>query len=384
MQKVILYPHGGSGNHGCEALVRSTAKILGKDYKLILASKVPEQDQFYGIDSLCTIVRQNAPAQNLISRLGTMLRYYLWRDKFAYERQTYREVLEHVDSSTICLSFGGDNYCYGKPTYIYIMNRLFRERGAKTILWGCSIEPDNIDDEMLDDLRGYDKIIVRESLTYNALKQLSLENVVMCSDPAFALECDKSAVLPSEFVVGNTVGLNLSPMAISYSAGNEQIMQNYRTLIKYVIEETDMNVALIPHVVWNDNDDRGPLGQLYLEFKDSHRISIIEDNNCERLKGVISKCRFVIAARTHASIAAYSTGIPTLVMGYSIKAKGIASDLFGTDEGYVLPVQNLQKNEDLLESFKFIIKNEISLKLELNAQLEKNSLSALSMRRQLC
>ena len=26
--KIYMYAHGGSGNHGCEAIVRSTSKIL--------------------------------------------------------------------------------------------------------------------------------------------------------------------------------------------------------------------------------------------------------------------------------------------------------------------------------------------------------------------
>ena len=28
MQRVFLYAHGGAGNHGCEAIVRSTVKIF--------------------------------------------------------------------------------------------------------------------------------------------------------------------------------------------------------------------------------------------------------------------------------------------------------------------------------------------------------------------
>lgn len=30
MNRIILYGHGGSLNHGCEAIVRGTAKILNK------------------------------------------------------------------------------------------------------------------------------------------------------------------------------------------------------------------------------------------------------------------------------------------------------------------------------------------------------------------
>ncbi len=51
--------------------------------------------------------------------------------------------------------------------------------------------------------------------------------------------------------------------------------------------------------------------------------------------------------RTHATIAAYSTGVPTLVVGYSVKARGIARDLFGTEDGYVLPVQQLKESDEL-------------------------------------
>lgn len=54
-----------------------------------------------------------------------------------------------------------------------------------------------------------------------------------------------------------------------------------------------------------------------------------------------------IGARTHATIAAYSSLVPTLVVGYSVKARGIARDLFGTEKNYVLPVQLLRKEEDL-------------------------------------
>lgn len=50
-------------------------------------------------------------------------------------------------------------------------------------------------------------------------------------------------------------------------------------------------------------------------------------------------------------IAAYSTGVPTLVVGYSVKARGIDRDLFGTEEGYVLPVQQLKESNELTRAF---------------------------------
>ncbi|MBR5116894.1 MAG: polysaccharide pyruvyl transferase family protein, partial [Lachnospiraceae bacterium] len=59
------------------------------------------------------------------------------------------------------------------------------------------------------------------------------------------------------------------------------------------------------------------------------------------LKREIAGCQFFIGARTHATIAAYSSLVPTLVVGYSVKSRGIARDLFGGEQGLVLPVQEL-------------------------------------------
>ena len=80
------------------------------------------------------------------------------------------------------------------------------------------------------------------------------------------------------------------------------------------------------------------------------------------LKGYISRCAFFIGARTHATIAAYSTCVPTLVLGYSVKSRGIAKDLFGDYQNYVLPVQDMNNSRELLDSFKWIMKHEIYIR----------------------
>ena len=143
-------------------------------------------------------------------------------------------------------------------------------------------------------------------------------------------------------------------------------MENYEGLIKHIIDTTDMQVALIPHVIWETNDDRKPLKVLYDRFKHTGRVVMLEDHNCMELKGYISRCRFFIGARTHATIAAYSTCVPTLVIGYSVKAKGIAKDIFGTYENYVLPVQALSNKYDLINGFQWIKYNEKNIVKHLN------------------
>jgi len=70
-----------------------------------------------------------------------------------------------------------------------------------------------------------------------------------------------------------------------------------------------------------------------------------------QLKGYIARLSALITARTHASIAAYSTCVPTLVIGYSVKAKGIARDLFGEEAGHLIPVQELTGENELIAAY---------------------------------
>ena len=69
-----------------------------------------------------------------------------------------------------------------------------------------------------------------------------------------------------------------------------------------------------------------------------------------------------VGARTHATIAAYSSCVPTLVLGYSVKSRGIARDLFGNEENYVLPVQSLQEPDELTKHFRWLVGHEKEIK----------------------
>ena len=87
--------------------------------------------------------------------------------------------------------------------------------------------------------------------------------------------------VPEAFKEGNMVGLNLSPMAVENESVAGITMENYRALISHILDTTDMNIALIPHVVWKNNDDRTVLQSLYRDFSKTGRIVLIEDCSCE-------------------------------------------------------------------------------------------------------
>lgn len=174
----------------------------------------------------------------------------------------------------------------------------------------------------------------------HALQSAGLRNVSFCPDSAFLLE-PRGAEIPEVFQPHNTVGINVSPLLLRRARNAKLILDNLIALIGTILRTTDSAVALIPHAVQNGNDDRDPLKELYAAFQDSGRVCLIKDQSASQLKSIIALCSSFIGARTHAVIAAYSSGVPTLALGYSVKAKGLAEDIFGVDTPYVLPIENI-------------------------------------------
>ncbi|MDE7429095.1 MAG: polysaccharide pyruvyl transferase family protein, partial [Lachnospiraceae bacterium] len=164
--------------------------------------------------------------------------------------------------------------------------------------------------------------------------------------------------LPYDFLEGNTIGINISPMILRHESKEGITIESYRKLIDHILETSDCHIALIPHVMWKHNDDRVTIKELYGVYQGNDRVVQFQDMSCQKIKYVISKCRAFIGARTHSTIAAYSSGVPTLVVGYSVKARGIARDLFGTEEHYVLPVQTLSDSEELIEAYEWMMARE--------------------------
>ena len=105
--------HGGSGNHGCEAIIRSSIKILN-DFPIVYSSHV-NQDVKYGLDKICTL-REDKPCQLVrgskewfLSSLQTKL-----TGKISLAiKYRYKEFFNKVSKGDVFLSVGGDNYWHG-------------------------------------------------------------------------------------------------------------------------------------------------------------------------------------------------------------------------------------------------------------------------------
>lgn len=359
----VLYAHDGSGNHGCEALVRSTCKLIGADKNnIILMSTRPEEDEKYALSEICTILDKIEKRSLNRTKPAFFKAYYNLKIKNNYTPIEFYEskVADFVKKGDIALSIGGDTYCYGSYIPLLKSHNMYKYGGLKTVLWGCSVEPELLENpDIANDMRNFDLITARETTSYEALKKINPNTVLVC-DSAFLLPANEVSFPQS--IASDIVGINASPLIEACEEGKGIVRKNYEELIEYILNNTDMSVALIPHVVWKAVDDRKILKEFFEKYKDTTRVFLVDDCPCEDLKGYIAKCRFFVGARTHSTIAAYSNAVPTLVVGYSVKARGIAKDLFGSWENYVLPAQEIKEKNELTKAFIWLQNNENKIK----------------------
>lgn len=366
---IVIYGNGSAGNHGCEAITRGTVALLGKENNYIVQSLRPDDDIRYGLQELAQIRPALSPVKKDMRFLAAYLKMKATKVYTDMDGLGYVPGIRYAaKNACIAFSVGGDNYCYPGTEIYGWLNREYHKNGMKTVLWGCSVEPEiAAKPEVAADLASYDLIVARESITYDAIKVVQ-KNVVLAPDPAFFME-PVECKLDERMRSGNVIGINVSPHILKCEANNGMAYENYKHLVAHILENTDAYIALIPHVVWATNDDRAVLRKLYEDFGKDPRLILVEDHSAPELKYIISRCRMFIGARTHATIAAYSNCVPTLVVGYSVKARGIARDLFDTEENYVLPVQQLVAPEQLTDAFIWLSQREEHIRKHLKKVL---------------
>ncbi len=369
---ILLCQHGGSGNHGCEALARTAELLLRKafpDAYITLYSYRLGDDERYLRDSAMTLTGLRAlpgkfSPHNLAYHLKKRLLGPQKASKLPITGQ-FRQLLKNAD---LVVAIGGDNYCYRMGEGYFALDDLIAATGKPYVLLGASLEPDDLEQGLAEHLKCFTLITAREPITFEACRKAGLKNVVYAPDSAFLLPCGTAPAVEG-LQPERAVGINLSPLIMQSERSGGIAFKNYQALVQRILDTTDLQIALVPHVVWEGGDDRQPLSALYEQYKATGRVFLVPDGSCKDLKALISRLRFFIGARTHATIAAYSTAVPTLVCGYSVKARGIARDLFGASDGYVVPVQGLEREDTLAEAFSALFAREDELRGHLQTKL---------------
>ncbi len=355
--KFLLFGHGGYANHGCEAIVWTTSEMVKKEFplsKIGVASLRKKDDLSYHVPLIDYYLSHPSMKRWTASWVFWHLMKKLRIDPLFAQSLLQKEVISQLDQKTIAISIGGDNYCYGHPYWLYAIDAAAKRAGVSLVLWGASIEPGLMDRRMLDDLALFDLIVARESLTYAAVKERFPEKpVYLFPDPAFTLS-SQAVPLPPLWDERPVVGINVSPLLLRHESTPGVLLSAVLDLIEYILGMGKYSVALIPHVLIPGNNDLEILRMLFNRASDKRNLFLIDGAyRAAEYKHFISKCALFIGARTHATIAAYSSCVPPLVIGYSIKSRGVARDIFG-DEETVLSVHDISDSNMLIEKFRQI------------------------------
>lgn len=298
IKKIYLCGHTGSVNRGCEAILRSTAFILNQckvsDVTALTFDK--QYDEMLRVGEVLDL--QSYPKRSALLRAVSKVRRKWFHDGVWGSRYYYYGLFENIKKNSIVFNVGGDTYCYGDPHISYALNELAQENDVPNVFWGCSVDEKVLTNKrMQEDINRYSYIVVRESLSKNILEKIVKEpkKILYACDPAFQLPI-KETTLPENFLEGNTVGINLSPLVFrDYKDENDMMHQNVNVLIDYILQNTDMNVCLIPHVynVEQHTQDIDVAGRIYERFRQTGRVSLVDTElSCVELKYIISKCRF--------------------------------------------------------------------------------------------
>ena len=129
------------------------------------------------------------------------------------------------------------------------------------------------------------------------------------------------------------VGLNVSALLWNggYVRNNQfELKDDYQTIIRaiidYFLEKEDVKIHLIPHVMSPSfiiEDDSSVCEELVKTYQNDRLVKSPNFSSPTDAKSYISGMDFFVGARMHATIAAFSSGVPVVPMAYSRKFNGL-------------------------------------------------------------
>lgn len=359
--RFALVGNGPISNLGCEAIVLGTCNILNNefgacDYLLASFSKDPPDKlptNVFPLELNFDRPRWSKPWWKHQSRklMGIS-------DPRTEVVMTLKPQLPGYDAM---FSIGGDNYAidYGFEIVdrLIAINTSAKEMGIPVIIWGASIGPFDRDkmfeQRIASHLSQIDLIVVREPDSLEYLHSLGIEhNVILSPDPAFVIESRRPKSITTEIeqiISKDFIGLNLSPVLSKYVTGGDldRWRANATLIVIGLLERFKEPILLIPHVTSPTGDPRMD-DSIFLESIRKRlpvhlqiRVTIVSNElTCDEVKWLISRAEIFIGARTHSTIAAFSTTVPCISIAYSRKAWGINQSLFGHHR-WVQPVKDI-------------------------------------------
>lgn len=365
MKKILLAGNGSFNNHGCEAITLGIIEILYHTFgPLIQITYAAHNNKEDCEKDLGLIKNVNLIASEFMSPIKkysqAWFEYQLNRLVNTSFPGGFKSLEKIIMDSDIVIAIGGDNYSfdYGYPERYLQFDRTVIRHGKPLLYWGVSVGPFTADEryekKMSSHFKKISMIMARETGTIKYLQTIGQsENVNLVSDPAFAMPPIQPRTSNFRLTKKDFLGVNFSttvgrlisqkayestPNSLSNLEGSDyKIMCDKYTDISISLYKLfSGNLVFIPHSMGeeshNDYKFMKDISSKMEELGYEGILLVPSNLSAPEYKWIISQSRIFIGARTHSTIASFSSGVPTITLSYSLKARGITTDMYGEDK----------------------------------------------------
>jgi colanic acid/amylovoran biosynthesis protein len=361
-QKInILIRGAGFKNKGAEAMLLTTCHEIAQRLKTANFSALVSRNEIQTCKShgICPVVTRGS---NLFGKPLFLAQCLLRHPKIfsvaISSQNTAKQVLQ-VNNSDVILDISG--YAYGDSWGIGSAQRTLtiaaycKAKGKPYLFlpqaWG-PFSDQKLAEKVTQICKNSGLVYARDKRSLSCLMGISDSSALhkeVVPDIAFKFKGEKSQV-GSEALEKH--GIDLKNESLIGVVPNEQIFrrvcgkgksdQYIKTMIRmvnYCIEELGAIAVLMPHHIARPGDSKTgdlPLCALIREgVKDKKRcVSLDKDYSAATIKSIIGRLDILVASRYHSLIAALSSKIPVVAIGWSHKYPELLG-LFGIEEYYV-------------------------------------------------
>lgn len=374
-----------SGNLGCQALTYSTLSILDK-------IEQSNQGSFEYI-----IFDDNAQEKEVIM-LSQILN--IDRNKFIVCNRTYKSFfckvigkIKFVNMLLTCdMIFDftqGDSFSdiYGTKRFLsWTKKKELIENLKKPLILGPQtygpFDNEKNREYAIKVINGADLLIARDELSCEYLSKYCKKKIFVTTDVAFELPFTLAKRSKKKKL---SLGINISGLLwnTSFEKTERKIelgvdySEFIRSIMKKLINDNKYNIFLIPHV----EEDRHAIELIHSEFPQTVNVEMFK--NPVEAKTFIAQMDCFVGSRMHATIAAFSAGVPTIPVSYSRKFEGLFYNLgyhhvvklkMHSTESAVLEVLHYIDEKDFLEREMLSCQKRIDEKSNLNFELFRDVL----------
>ena len=357
-----------SGNKGCVALALSTMYFISKmlnERSMCCQFFLPQSGYERKEEHTIKIGDVTLKFMSLMDITPLSIRQYIKNStKYIAGHREYQATKKAYQEADFILDIGqGDSFAdiYGKRRFDWIFSqyRLGMKYKKPYCILPQTIGPFKDASIRTQACRGisYAKcVMARDKQSYDYVKELLPDKTVTeIIDVAFFMPF-KRKEFNKDFI---HVGLNVSALLWhgGYTRNNQfGLKVDYpllvRSIIDYFLEQTNVKVHLIPHVVDSERsveNDYAVSFDLYEEYNHPNLVLSPLFLDPISAKNYIAGMDFFMGARMHSTIAAFSSEVPVFPMAYSRKFNGLFTD---TLQYPYMADMKAQSNMEVLTSIK--------------------------------